>query len=54
MFGEKAIHLVLGIINDTRAVEPLILDLEDEDYRVRLNAREALGEIGKRQMSRQP
>lgn len=36
---------VLGKIKDTRAVEPLIKALKDEEERVRYRAKEALEEI---------
>lgn len=38
----------LGMIGDSRVVEPLIRALKDEDSDVRMMAAVALGEIGKR------
>ena len=47
-FARKKAAETLGQIRDTRAVEPLILGLKDEDGDVRWKAAIALGEIGDR------
>jgi HEAT repeat protein len=44
--AQRAAAIALGIIGDTRAVEPLISALSDSDNHVRLAAAEALGKIG--------
>jgi len=45
-YGSSAAAKALGMIGDTRAVEPLIKALEDEDEGVRRNAKESLKKLG--------